>query len=406
MMPLNYPLLLKNSQMHYSWGAENLLTQLFDLPPAPYGVPQAEIWMGAHPKAPSFVLLKTGQFVSLLDLIKQYPQAIYCKKFRTFPLLFKLLAANQPLSIQVHPNKIQAVKGYAQENAHCPSLPVAQRNYRDPNHKLELLYALTPFRALCGFRPMEEIEHYLTILLNEIALHPTHLKKNISASERLRSLFTWTLAMEGNEKRKIMDKMIALSHKKTGDTAFDNIAYLHQYHPNDSAIFTPLWLNTIHLNPGETLFIQPGCPHAYLHGAGMEIMTNSDNVLRGGLTNKYVDLVELYNVTCFTSTEVKQVTQIKPIVHNDITLFPIPSEDFYFALFDIQRPWQRTPGTMQIIFCTQGFITLSGGGVHLPIKKGDACLLPLEAHLFLKGKGVLAMVGTHTQDIKNFQYLA
>ncbi|MCY4328522.1 MAG: mannose-6-phosphate isomerase, class I [Endozoicomonadaceae bacterium] len=391
MMQIDYPLKLKNIQMHYSWGNKSELQRLFDIAPE-NNLPQAELWIGAHPKAPSTAELDDGNLITLDKLIASHTENIMGVKDKEFPFLFKLLSANTPLSIQVHPDKHQAAEGFNRENRKEIPMDASYRNYKDANHKPEMIYAVTPFKAMCGFRPIHEIKEYLNILIDEGIDIPSYLIGSWSPEKELRLLFAWMLSMTEQECTEMIDKVLPLTQKYKRVEAFNTVALLHYYYPFDSAVLSPFWLNIIHLSPGEAMFIDVGCPHAYLNGTGIEVMASSDNVLRGGLTKKHIDVFELHNIVRFDTVNVTKINPI-PSLNNDMLIFPAPVDDFCFMLLTIKNNWHRKAGAMHTLFCMEGKITVTGKGVSVLLKKGKSCLLPAACEAEINGHGKLAVTG-------------
>ena len=199
----------------------------------------------------------------------------------------KVLCADQPLSIQVHPNKQASEIGFAKENAAGIPLDAAERNYKDPNHKPELVFALTPFLAMNAFREFSEI---ISLLQPVAGAHNAiaHFLENPNA-EALSQLFASLLNMQGEEKSHALAVLKAALESQQGEP-WETIRLIAQFYPDDSGLFSPLLLNVVKLNPGEAMFLFAETPHAYLQGVALEVMANSDNVLRAGLTPKYIDI--------------------------------------------------------------------------------------------------------------------
>jgi len=390
-MLLGDPLRLKNTTMHYTWGSKHRLQALFNIEQQ-NNLPQAEVWMGAHPKAPSIVQLKTGNNVPLDQLMRRHSEAIIGRATSQFPFLLKLLSAEKPLSIQVHPNKKQAEEGFNRENIKGVPINALHRNYRDNNHKPELIYAVTPFKALCGFRPIHEIGYYISILIEEKINLPFFLKRFRATTDELRLIFVWMLSMTQSEKKEIIDQIITLAQKKTDDQVFQTILQLHKHYPEDSAILAPFWLNIIQLNPGEALFLDTGHLHAYLQGTGIELMVSSDNVLRGGLTSKHIDISEISQIASFSSF-VPAVMVRESSSQRHLISYPVPIDDFSFSLLNVKQPWYRKKGAVHIIFCMEGDVMIQGDTDSFTLKKGDSCLLPAVCSVIIKGQGMLAIAG-------------
>ncbi|EBA5292596.1 mannose-6-phosphate isomerase, partial [Salmonella enterica] len=284
---------LINSVQNYAWGSKTALTELYGIA-NPQQQPMAELWMGAHPKSSSRITTANGETVSLRDAIEKNKTAMLgeavANRFGELPFLFKVLCAAQPLSIQVHPNKRNSEIGFAKENAAGIPMDAAERNYKDPNHKPELVFALTPFLAMNAFREFSDI----VSLLQPVAGAHSAIAHFLQApnAERLSQLFASLLNMQGEEKTRALAVLKAALNSQQGEP-WQTIRVISEYYPDDSGLFSPLLLNVVKLNPGEAMFLFAETPHAYLQGVALEVMANSDNVLRAGLTPKYIDIPEL-----------------------------------------------------------------------------------------------------------------
>lgn len=320
---------LRCEVQHYSWGDRRFIPALLgDENTA--GKPFAELWMGTHPDGPSKAISKDGT-VSLDRLIQANPEKmlhpVVADRFdRKLPFLFKVLAAASPLSVQVHPSSTGAKDGFARENAAGIKLDAAVRNYRDTNHKPELIVALTDFYALRGFRPVDDIVRLLEGIpeLRQIARGEngmiwrrvystwgalqTAVAHRQSGREALRSLYSTLMSLPQEKTDSTLNSLVQRVEKARWDRPYIKSdweywllrardTYSHAGH-QDRGLFAFLLLNLVHLQPGEGLFLPAGVLHSYLEGAGVELMANSNNVIRGGLTPKHVDVGELLrNVT-------------------------------------------------------------------------------------------------------------
>jgi mannose-6-phosphate isomerase len=317
---------LENQVKHYDWGSPQWIPQLLGRE-NPAGEPWAELWMGVHPEAPSGV---AGEAASLPDLIRQDPEFYLGtgvnREFGTLPFLYKLLAAARPLSVQAHPSLTQAREGWERENRAGISLKAANRNYKDPNHKPEILCALSPFRAMCGFREPREILRALEAFSREaapaLAAALDRLKEPLGAADAggavtgtaagaasttaalgdfLRALFGFSAEIRRELTAHTLRRAEALAETcPEYAEAWGTAAEFARLYPGDPAVIAPLYLNLLHLKSGEAIYLPAGVLHAYLEGFGVELMANSDNVLRGGLTSKHVDVTELLGVLNFS----------------------------------------------------------------------------------------------------------
>lgn len=382
---------LTNRVQHYAWGNKTALTELYGIP-NPENQPMAELWMGAHPNGSSIIeddrgYTRTLQEIIATDTVGRLGEVI-AARFGELPFLFKVLCAGQPLSIQVHPSRQAAQAGFARENAAGIPRNAATRNYKDANHKPELVYALTPFVALNGFRDFAEMANLLQPLADahpaivEFLAHPQ--------AETLRRLFTALLAMTGDEKRHALARL----NQQIGDNQgepWDTVRTMATYYPNDCGLFSPLLLNLIKLMPGEAMFLFAQTPHAYLEGVGLEIMANSDNVLRAGLTEKYIDIPELIANVDFKEKLASQWLTA-PVSKGPAAHFPVPVDDFAFSVYTLEDTDTVLPaGSPAILFCIEGKVSLSDGKQRLQLVAGESVFIDAsESEVIISGQGKLA----------------
>ncbi len=314
--------LLSGTLRPYAWGSLTAMADLFGREPS--GEPEAELWFGAHPGAPSAVL---GEEETTLDeLIARDPERLLGSRSMTvhgeaLPFLAKVLAAGSPLSLQVHPTQEQAAAGFAAEEAAGVDRAAADRNYKDANHKPEMIFALTQFEALCGFRqPEDAAQQFRTVArLVESTGAPapalftqtaSDLESGRPESERLESVFR-RLISGGDEVREAVaaaaGAVRSLADRTDLDPAVAELDELDGYYPGDPGVLISLLLNRVSLSPGEAIYLPAGNIHAYLRGLGVEVMASSDNVLRGGLTPKHVDLPELLQTIDFQALGIPRV---------------------------------------------------------------------------------------------------
>jgi mannose-6-phosphate isomerase len=339
--------------------------------------------MGVHGEGPSATEY-AGKAVSLPGLIAQDPEGYLgtqaARSYGTLPFLFKLLGIEKPLSIQVHPNRKQAQEGFERENRQGIPLSAAHRNYKDPYPKPEIICALSPFTALCGFREPEVIAQVLTALAEDAAeplqdalLTLTRVlgPQPESLKAFLAGLFALPMKIRTTLSAYVQERMEALIKAHPGYTdAWRLCAYFAQLYPGDPAVIAPLYLNLISLESGEGIYLPTGVLHAYVKGFGVELMANSDNVLRGGLSSKYVDSEELLRILDFSVFRPQ-------ILHPDGSIFKTPSEEFALWVREgrgdqIQHP-ERLPG---ILMVTQGELRLSCDGEAWAFKSGESFFIP------------------------------
>ncbi|MFJ4921390.1 mannose-6-phosphate isomerase, class I [Streptomyces sp. NPDC088725] len=364
---------LSNTVRPYAWGSTTAIPEL--LGTAPTGEPQAEMWMGAHPGAPSGTDRGAGE-QALSDLIDAAPEAelgaAAVSKFGPrLPFLLKLLAAGSPLSVQVHPNLAQAKEGYEDEESRGVPIDAPHRNYKDANHKPELICALTPFDGLCGFRATAEAAELLA-RLDVDSLKPYVDLLHASPEEAaLREVLTAVLTADPAEMAATVAEATAAAERIGGEyTPYVSIA---RHYPGDPGVIAAMLLNYVQLQPGEALFLGAGVPHAYLNGLGVEIMANSDNVLRCGLTPKHVDVPELLRVVRFEATEPGILRPEASASGEEV--FDTPIDEFRLSRYDLApgaEPRDLTAATPQILLCTAGtprandLALTPGGSVFVP----------------------------------------
>ena len=383
---MNQIYLMKNTVQKYDWGSKTAIPSLLGKK-TPSRAPWAELWMGTHPKAPSKVRCD-HHWVSLIELIKKNPRDILgetvSKKYDSrLPFLFKVLAAAKPLSIQAHPNLVQAKKGFKKENQLKIPLDAYNRNYKDNNHKPECICALTSFCALNGFRKISRILELMEKICSDLLREELDNLKSHRNSTGLKIFFSYLLSLNHDQQQKIIlsavNKAQNFSGSQNGDDAYEWMIKLHANYPCDIGILFPLMLNFIQLEPGQAMFLPAGQLHSYLEGTGIELMANSDNVLRGGLTRKYIDIPELLSVLNFKE---KKIDILLPEDLNDFEkIYQTPTQEFALSIISIAgndvyiSPDNRN---IEILLCTQGnaIITIPGENHLVPISRGSSVIIP------------------------------
>src|SRR5688572_9081664 len=386
---------LMNTVRHYPWGSRTVIPELLG-EPSPADRPYAELWMGAHPDAPS--VLSNG--TPLDKAIELDPETLLGGAVRErfgdrLPFLMKVLAAEQPLSLQAHPTAEQARAGFAAEEAAGVAHDDATRTFKDPFHKPELLLALSTFEALCGFRPVEESLHCLA------KLQVPELKPTIAALARggLRAAVPQLLALSGERRTELVTAVAEAAARFVAahDPEFINTyrwaATLAQTYPGDPGVVISLMCNHLKLAPGEAVFLPAGNLHAYLSGAGVEVMASSDNVLRGGLTHKHVDLAALIEVLDFTDG---RVPVLHPVLGPGGLRYPVPVEEFDLTRCQVggQSGTLTTAGP-QVLLCTEGTVVLTSADGELTLEKGASAFVPAGASVRARGPAVLYRATTN-----------
>ncbi len=384
---------MNNFVQNYAWGSRDALTRLFAIA-NPSGKPMAELWMGAHPKGSSSITDASGHSCSLRDQIDRdknaYLGSAVASRFGELPFLFKVLCAAQPLSIQVHPGKSAAQAGFIKENAAGIALDAPERNYKDANHKPELVFAITPFLAMNGFREFSDI---VTLLKPVIAAHPAiPAFLQLPDPAHLATLFTALLTLTDKQKSLALNVLHTALPSLAG-TAWDAVRKIAQFYPTDAGLFSPLLLNVITLQPGHAMFLPAETPHAYLEGVALEVMANSDNVLRAGLTEKYIDIPELLANVQFIAKPANELLTV-PEKNGSEESFPVPIDDFSFSLHKLSaRPQCLIQSGAAIVFCLTGQALLERDGEQVVLNAGESCFIAAFESLFnLSGNGRIARV--------------
>jgi len=393
---------LTNVIRPYAWGSRTALPELLGAEPT--GEPQAELWMGAHPGAPSTVDRGRGP-QPLNAVIETDPErelgAASVRRFGpALPFLLKVLAAGEPLSLQVHPDLEQARAGFAAEEARGLALDAPDRNYKDANHKPELICALDEFVGLCGFRAPAQ-----TALLFEAlgvpALRPVaRILRGESEEAALREALTAILtadpetmaatvrettdALDQAAKAVEADDISGSALASLPGSMLDSLrsyAGLGRCFPGDPGVVAALLLNRVRLQPGEALYLGAGVPHAYLNGLGVEILANSDNVLRSGLTPKHVDVPELLRVVVFRSLVPDVLHPVADVDGEQV--YPTPIDEFRLSRFTLggaEPNAGRIPGaTPQILLCTEGTTVLTDAqGSSVTLHRGESVFVPAD----------------------------
>ncbi|MGF1758195.1 mannose-6-phosphate isomerase, class I [Photobacterium sagamiensis] len=372
---------MHNVIQDYAWGSTTSINSLFGIA-NPEGKPQAEIWMGAHVNGCSQIDV-AGKATRLIEFIETDKATIIGeetdKQFGELPYLFKVLAAEKALSIQVHPSKAQAEIGFAKEQEAGIALSAGHRNYKDPNHKPELVYALTPYQAMNGFREFVQIVTLFRCL--EIAeLHELVVALEDNQNEDgLRQFFEAILSLQGEAKDTAVKGLLAYAEHHKDDTLFALILDLAEQYPGDIGLFSPLMLNVLTLQPGEAMFLDACTPHAYILGTGLEIMANSDNVLRAGLTPKHMDITELVASTRFVPMAADSLL-LAPEQSEGGLHYPIPVPDFKFSVYQNQQDAALKTTSAEILLAIDAPLTVTrSNGETLTIEKGESVFIPTYA---------------------------
>jgi mannose-6-phosphate isomerase len=385
---------LEGAVQHYEWGGHDFIPGLLRIENKE-AKPFAELWIGAHPMAPATAWVG-GAALKLDRLLEEAPEAVLgpaaARRFAgRLPYLLKILDAHQMLSIQAHPNKRQAAEGFARENAAGIPLDAPQRNYRDHNHKPELQVALTDFWMLHGFRGLEQIAETLgavpelTPVMPEFAECLEKAGEHPEARRRLlRELYAAVITMPQRRVDAILEPLIArLAREEPWDRDAPDFWALRaaEHFPlpaghRDRGIFSIYLLNLLGLAPGQGTFQPAGVLHAYLEGANVEVMANSDNVLRGGLTPKHVDVDELLRTLTFDSGA-PAVLEGQPLSPTD-TVYRAPVEEFELSRIKV-GPGKAHSGRAahgpHTLIVLEGCATLTSEGRTVVLDRGTSVLV-------------------------------
>ncbi|MFJ8670227.1 mannose-6-phosphate isomerase, class I [Streptomyces sp. NPDC093600] len=373
---------LVNTVRPYAWGSTTAIPEL--LGTTPTGEPQAEMWMGAHPAAPSRTERGPLNEVIDADPVRELGAPTVDKFGPHLPFLLKLLAAGAPLSLQVHPDLAQAKAGFAAEEAAGVPIDAPRRNYKDANHKPELICALTPFTGLCGFRDPAEAADTLAALGVDSLKPYVDLLHAHPEEAALREVLTALLTADHEEMAHTVAEAAAASARLGG--AHAPYAFLAHHHPSDPGVIAAMLLNPVRLQPGEALFLGAGVPHAYLDGLGVEIMANSDNVLRCGLTPKHVDVPELLRVVRFEPAE---PGVLRPEAsESGEEVYDTPIDEFRLSRFvraEGAAPNDVTATTPQILLAVSGRPKAG----EITLAAGESVFVPAGEKTQLSGTGTV-----------------
>ncbi|GAW48464.1 MULTISPECIES: mannose-6-phosphate isomerase, class I [unclassified Nocardioides] len=396
--------LLTNAIRDYAWGSRNHIPRFLEVPPT--GAPQAELWIGAHPGDPS--RLPDGR--TLDEAIREDPERLIGPRVRTvfgdrLPFLLKALAAAEPLSLQVHPTSQRAELGYAAEEAAGVLLGAPKRSYQDRFHKPEMVFALTRFEGMAGFRDVNRSAQILRTLDLPWADDVAARLESGPAFQTLRAVVTEMLATDGLELTRLLSDLRTAaaqaeqrghredvrirkklrertSVSREGTRVFAQTTALVDRYPADPGVLVTLLLNHVVLAPGEAMFLGAGVIHAYTSGFGVEIMASSDNVLRAGLTPKHVDVEELLQITNFTPMPPPQWA---PTTRDGLAYFEPPVTEFALTVGDAPLAGLATDGPRVVL--------VLDGSVNLSTETGAASAVQGEALFIEHADGALTIDG-------------
>ncbi len=366
---------LRGRLMHYAWGGYEFIPAFLGVT-NPEHKPFAEYWMGAHPLAPS-ELLTADEAISLYQAIQHFPEKILSAsvhdRFGGLPYLLKVQDVREILSIQVHPSKEEAEKGFDREEAEGIPITAPYRNYKDRNHKPEMLVALSEFWLLHGFKQKADIEKILSDVQEFNILLPLYRR------DGLKALYRFVMEMAQPEINALLTNLIKRNTRQKNEGELTKempgwwVAKIFEGKEEigdiDRAIFSIYFFNIVNLHPGEGLFQGAGMPHAYMEGQCVELMANSDNVLRAGLTPKHIDVPELMKHTVFESI-VPNVMKGNPARTGE-KLYPCPVADFGIARIELTAggSYSASSSSLEIMVVTEGGAVINNTWV---LKRGES----------------------------------
>jgi mannose-6-phosphate isomerase len=361
---------ISTQMVEYPWGSPSVIQNLVGChdPQKPL---VGELWMGVHHNAPSFLIDDPCMLVE--DFLKQNPR--YLGEAEAFPFLLKGMAFKQPLALQVHPNGEQARDCYAREAYKRKSLDKSLWNYQDPNPKAEMLVALGACTVMCGFLPPKEIERNLEALL------PIQYGKVFAGcafeEDPVRSYLEVLYALSGNSlsalRVEYADQVRQLPSDSSAEflTSKEIALQVINLYGEDPGLLAPFMMQVLHLEPGQAIYLEPGVMHAYVSGYGIELMTNSDNILRGGLTNKHCDTDELLQLLRTDSDAMNLVPEQR---EDTVIRYLTDTNEFVLEKYLHGRSL-REEGRVSLLFCTDGHATLSNGDESLDFNQGECVLV-------------------------------
>ena len=389
--------LLDNPIRPYAWGSTTEIPRLLGVEPT--GQPQAELWMGTHRAAPS--RLRAGG--TLGERIDTDPAGelspVVVRHFGArLPFLMKIIAAERPLSLQAHPNLQQARAGYADEQQRGVPLESPERSYVDPNHKPELVCALTQFETLCGFRPIQDTLRLLTPLAEAAPVLEKYVEALRARPDRdgLREVVTGLLTVPADRRARLVDTVVAAcaAGSDSFPAEYATAGQLGDAYPGDPGVVIALLLNRVTLQPGQAMFLAAGNVHCYLRGAAVEVMASSDNVLRGGFTTKHVDVPELLRVVDVADGPAPLMVPKEQDPGHTAYRPPVP--DFRldaFALTDSPADMGLTGP--RIALTVAGSAVVQAGPQTIALPRGASAWLPAGVPATVSGSGELVVATTN-----------
>ena len=359
---------IANTPRDYAWGSTDDIASLLGRQAS--GGPEAEYWLGTHPGSPSTIVGQAGTLAEVTSL----------------PFIMKVLAAETPVSLQAHPSPAQAVEGFARENAAGIPLDAPHRNYKDAQHKPELVYAISDrFEALCGFRPVVATRSVIERFGDDPLI--TGLLDRLTDDSSLPAVFEWFMS-GGEDVARLLERVVELAPGVDGIEAA-TVVSLNVDYPGDPGILVSLLLNRVTVRKGEVVYLPAGNIHSYLHGLGIEVLAASDNVLRGGLTPKHVDVPELLHVLDFRPLPVPFLRPSEPT--DGVRVFQPDVPDFELAVIEPTGGSAKfSPAGDALLLCTEGSFVVSSATGERAAAKGESFYVSAdEGELTFTGEGTV-----------------
>jgi len=361
---------LHNQFKHYEWGSPDLIPQFLDIRNKSTGsiLPYAEMWMGTHSGAPSQIETNPAEKQSLSEIAGE------------LPFLFKLIAVEKQLSIQVHPTKEQAEKGFEREEMSGLPVKAPTRNYKDINHKPEIICAISPFSLMAGFREckniyesFEELASNLPQLKEMIRLLLKPLEKGL-LTVFFRILYSFS-KLERDYICKLISEKEDVIGEKISSGQWDMMKKFSRLYPAGASVLSPLYLNLLTLSPGQAIYVPAGVLHSYTSGFGVELMAASDNVLRGGLTPKYIDIPQFISILDFNP----YLPAVLTPGDSPWFSYQTPCKEFSLTLMRSSGEENVFLGKESICLVTEGELNVSCSKTDsFTFKKGESFFIPAE----------------------------
>ena len=379
---------LRCGVQHYAWGSPTLMARQFGWPVT--GEPMAELWVGDHPLLPSSVHVH-GHWCPLPDVIASDPlgwlgEGVVTDYGARLPMLLKILGIGEPLSLQAHPSTAQAEAGYAREDALGIDRAAPHRSYRDDRAKPEMICALTNMEVLCGFRDLAESQE----LLRAVGGPLLPFAEQLRCPEDLPGIVGGLLSLDRAGQYRVVAAITDALASLPGSVSAV-VGKIADRYPDDAGVAVALLLNAISLEPGDALYLPAGNLHAYLSGLGVEVMASSDNVLRGGLTPKHVDVPELVQTLVPITGPWPMTPAVVDPANPGVEFFRSPSPEVGLARMAIAGPAVNMPVSEgpTLLLATEGTTRIESADTELSLSPGHAAYASPSSSVRIGGEGVV-----------------